>query len=159
MSSIKQDTEKIIKHRIIFGKILTYDSSKGVGVYITRNSEKKDFSINEWSDINNVPEIGLQIIITQNNKIYAADVALEKNNKVNVQAKRNDNINTKKSSSLKIFLLSILVLFFFLVFIRTLSRYDEKPYLSKSEIDKQRREQTIKDIRKAVDEMKKKGYD
>lgn len=50
-------------------KIITYDTANGTGMLITTENEKKNFNINDWTDFDTLPEVGLLVDINDNGTI------------------------------------------------------------------------------------------
>lgn len=75
-------------------KILTYDSSNGTGTLITRENEKKNFSITDWNDFNISPRVGLVVNI-DNDKLSVQKLAL-------LKIKKEKYINSLIANELKL---------------------------------------------------------
>ena len=52
------------------GKIITYDTATGSGIVITKDNKKVTFSINNWSDFDVMPQIGLLVTIDYRGDIF-----------------------------------------------------------------------------------------
>lgn len=57
------------------GRIAVYDNSTGNGIILLSNKEKFNFSIENW-DSNSVPTVGLQVSISNENKIIVLEEAI-----------------------------------------------------------------------------------
>lgn len=82
-------------------KIVSYDSSSGKGILITKENEKIDFSIDKWDDFNVLPNIGLLVEINENNSI-SPKKDLDKENLIELKTIINDYINNSVAKGWKV---------------------------------------------------------
>ena len=72
-------------------KIMTYDTTNGTGLLITKENEKRNFNINDWNDFDSLPEVGLLVDINDKGTI-----SVQKNT-VNLNEEKLEKLNSIKN--------------------------------------------------------------
>ena len=89
------------------GKILFYNDSNGEGIIITQEKKKYNFSVNEWSDFDSMPAVGLEVsFVIKQDKLLNIEVVSKKSEEVSLPKnytplKKSKNQIQEKSSQMQ----------------------------------------------------------